>query len=126
MKQPSSLEEQEEVGSYFSMSVWTLPFQEAICSARSAMASASWGGGGTELRTVAFAWTRKCVCRPAHLCDDDGRQVLQVLDVGEQGVPQGGVGLGRELVEGRLDLHLHGLSSKVTRLHVLFELQQLV
>lgn len=48
VKHFSSLEEQEEVGSYFSMSVWTLPFQEAICSARSAMASASWGGGGGD------------------------------------------------------------------------------
>lgn len=44
----------------------------------------------------------------------------------QQGVSQCIVGLWRKLKEGRLDFHLHGLSRKVTRLHVLFELQQLV
>lgn len=67
-----------------------------------------------------------CVCRPAHLCDDDGRQVFQILDVGQQRIPQRAVGFSGEFVERGLDLHLHGLSSKVTGLHVLFELQQLV
>lgn len=66
------------------------------------------------------------MCRPAHLCDDDGRQVFQILDVGQQRVPQRAVGFGGKLVEGCLDLHLHGLSSKVAGLHVLLELQQLV
>lgn len=65
-------------------------------------------------------------CQVCYLCDDDGGQVFEVLDVGEQRVSQCIVCLWWKLVEGRLDLHLHGLSSKVTRLHILFELQQLV
>lgn len=61
-----------------------------------------------------------------YLCDDDGGEVFEVLDVGQQRISQCIVGLRWKLVEGGLDLHLHCLSSKVTRLHVLFELQQLV
>lgn len=61
-----------------------------------------------------------------YLGNDDGREVFEALDVGEQGVAQGVVRLGRQLVERRLDLHLHGLRGKVAGLHVLFELQELV
>lgn len=61
-----------------------------------------------------------------YLRHDDGRQAFEVLDMREQRVSQRVVGIGRKLVEGSLDLHLHGLSGKVTRLHVLLELQQLV
>lgn len=62
----------------------------------------------------------------AHLGDDDRGHVFQVLDVGEQRVPQRDVGVRRELVERGLDLHLHGLSGKVARFHILPDLQQLI
>ena len=64
--------------------------------------------------------------RRVHLSNDDGREIFEALNVREQGVAEGIVRLRRELVERRLDLHLHGLRGKVARLHVLFELQELV
>lgn len=83
--------------------------------------------GGRRDRLESRSWEREATPRPpAHLRDDDGRQVFQVLDVGQQRVPQCVVGFRGQLVEGGLDFHLHRLSSKITRLHILFQLQQLV
>lgn len=67
--------------------------------------------------------------QPSRLCylgDDDGRQVFEVLDMGQERISQCIVGIRWKLVEGRLDLHLHCLSGEITRFHILFELQQLV
>lgn len=61
-----------------------------------------------------------------YLCDDDGRQVFEVLDVRQERISQCGVGLWGKLVERRLDLHLHCLGCKVTRFHVLLQLQELI
>lgn len=95
-----------------------------VCDGQRQLGGGRWDRTGTQKDPVSGGW--RSVCRPAHLCDDDGRQVFQVLDVGQQRIPQRVVGFGGKLVEGRLDLHLHGLSSKVAGLHVLLELQQLV
>lgn len=61
-----------------------------------------------------------------YLCDDDGRQVFEVLDVRQERISQCGVGLWGKLVERSLDLHLHRLGCKVTRFHVLLQLQELI
>lgn len=66
------------------------------------------------------------VLRTTYLSDNDGWQVFEVLDVGQQWVSKCTVGLRWKLIERRLDLHLHCLSSKITGLYILFELQQLI
>lgn len=61
-----------------------------------------------------------------YLCDNDWRQVFEVLDVRQEWISKRGVGFWGKLVERRLDLHLHRLGCEVTRFHVLLQLQELI
>lgn len=68
-------------------------------------------------------WNMGSMC---YLSDDDGWEVFEALDVRQEWVAQGSVGLWWELIERCLDLHLHCLGGKVTGLHILLQLKELV